>query len=104
MRIWVLMLACGAVTFLIRLSFIAAEGRVSLPGWFRELLPFVPIAALTALVVPELVLVSGQLSVGFDNPRWWSGLVAVAVAAIWRNTLATIAAGFGAFYLLRALG
>ncbi len=104
MTLWGLMLACGVLTFLIRLSFIAAEGRVNLPGWFRDLLPFVPIAALTALVTPDLLLVGGALAWGADNPRWWSGLVAVAVAARWRSPLATIGAGFAAFYLLRALG
>jgi len=97
-----LWIACGLVTFLIRWSFIALEGHYRPPEWFVRWLPFVPIAALTALVAPELLLVTGKLQVE-DNPRLWAGLVAVAVAARWRNTLLTIASGFVALGLLRWL-
>lgn len=101
MTLWALMAACGVVTFLIRYSFIAAEGHFEPPGWFVRLLPFVPVAALTALTVPELLLVDGALALGHDNPRFWAGLAAVAIAAAWRNTLLTIGGGFAVFFLLR---
>ncbi len=101
MSLWALMLVCGLVTFLIRYSFIAAEGHYEPPGWFVRLLPFVPVAALTALTVPELLLVDGAIALGRDNPRFWAGLVAVAIAAAWRNTLLTIGGGFAVFFLLR---
>ncbi|MFN4148058.1 MAG: AzlD domain-containing protein [Rhodocyclaceae bacterium] len=64
---------------------------------------FVPIAALTAIVTPELLLIAGKLDIGSDNPRFWAGLLAIGVAARWRNTLLTIASGFAAFWLLRWL-
>lgn len=96
-----LWLACGLLTFAIRLSFIALEGRYRPPSWFVRWLPFVPIAALTALTVPELLLVAGKLDLGAENPRFWAGLVSIAVAARWRNTLLTIASGFAVLALLR---
>jgi branched-subunit amino acid transport protein len=96
-----LWLACGLLTFAIRLSFIALEGRYRPPSWFVRWLPFVPIAALTALTAPELLLVAGKLDLSAENPRFWAGLVAIAVAARWRNTLLTIASGFAALFLLR---
>lgn len=96
-----LWLICGLVTFAIRYSFIALEGHVRPPAWFVRWLPFVPIAALSALTVPELLLVAGQPVLGADNPRLWAGLIAIAVAARWRNTLLTITSGFAAFWLLR---
>ena len=94
---------CGAITFAIRYSFIAAEGHFQPPGWFHRLLPFVPIAALTALTAPELLLVQGEIVLGSANPRLWAGLVAIIVAAVWRNTLLTIGCGFLAFFLLQRL-
>jgi branched-subunit amino acid transport protein len=99
-----LWLACGVLTFLIRLSFIALEGRYRPPSWFVRWLPFVPIAALTALTVPDLLLVAGKLDIGADNPRFWAGLVAIFVAARWRNTLLTIASGFIALFTLKLIG
>ena len=98
--LWV---TCGLITFAIRYSFIALEGYYQPPGWFIRWLPFVPIAALTAITVPELLLVTGQLDLGLGNPRFWAGLVAILVAAIWKNTLLTIGSGFLAFWLLQWL-
>lgn len=101
MNIWGLMAMCGAITFAIRYSFIAAEGHYRPPTWFVRLLPFVPVAALTALVAPELVLADGVVAIGGGNPRFWAGLVAVVVAARWKNTLLTIASGFVALHVLQ---
>ncbi|MCK9382400.1 MAG: AzlD domain-containing protein [Sulfuritalea sp.] len=101
MNLWWLMLVCGVITFAIRYSFIAAEGHYQPPTWFRRLLPFVPIAALMALTAPELLLVHGEIVLGGSNPRLWAGLVAIIVAALWRNTLLTIGCGFLALYLLQ---
>lgn len=101
MSLWWLMLVCGVVTFCIRYSFIAAEGHYQPPAWFSRLLPFVPIAALTALVTPDLLLVHGEVVLGSGNSRLWAGFVAIIVAAIWRNTLMTIGCGFAALLLLQ---
>ena len=101
MNIWWLMLVSGVVTFLIRYSFIAAEGHYQPPAWFRRLLPFVPIAALTALTAPELLLLQGEIVLGAGNARLWAGIVAIVVAAVWRNTLLTIGVGFLALFLIQ---
>jgi len=103
MNLWWLMLACGAITFGIRYSFIAAEGHYQPPSWFRRLLPFVPIAALTAIVVPELLLVQGEVILGGGNYRLWAGLIAILVASVWRNTLLTIGSGFVALFVLQRI-
>jgi branched-subunit amino acid transport protein len=102
MNWWPLWIACGLITFAIRYSFIALEGHVRPPDWFIRWLPFVPIAALTAITTPELLLVAGRLTLS-DNPKLWAGLLAIAVAAVWRNTLLTIVSGFIALGLLRWL-
>jgi branched-subunit amino acid transport protein len=93
----------GLLTFVTRLSFIGLAGRHRLPPWFVALLPCVPVAALTALIAPDLLLVAGNLSMGTDNPRFWAGLVAIAVAAWRRSVLLTIGSGFVALWMLRFL-
>lgn len=100
--LWLLIFGAGLITFLTRLSFIAAEGHYTPPSWFRRWMVFVPVAALTALTVPDLVFSRGELVIGTENRRLWAGLVAVVVAARWRNTLLTIASGFLALWLQRA--
>lgn len=102
MTFFLVMVACGLATFLTRLSFIAAEGRLAPPAWFRDALPFVPVAALTALIVPDLVLQGGHLHLA-GNPRLYAGGVAIAVAWRFRNATLTIAVGFITLFTLNAL-
>ena len=103
MNLWFVFIAAGLITFATRLSFIAMSGRYRPPSWFVAMLPFVPIAALTALVAPDLLLVAGKFSVGLDNPRFWAGLIAIGVAAWKKNVLLTIGCGFAALWLLQRL-
>lgn len=100
MSLWLVMIACGVVTFLTRLSFIAAEGRYAVPAWFRAMLPFVPVATLTALVAPALLRPEGRWIGSPLEPRFVAGAIAVVVAAVSRNVLLTICVGFGVFVVL----
>jgi branched-subunit amino acid transport protein len=100
MSFWTVLLAGGVITFATRLSFIAAEGRYAVPGWFREMLPWVPIATLTAIVAPELARPGGAWDLSLGNERLVAGAVAIAVAAATRHVLLTIAAGFAVLLLL----
>ncbi len=100
MSLWLTMLAAGLATFLIRYSFIGAAGRVTPPAWFRRMLRFVPIAALTALIWPDLLLEAGG-HLDFASPRLIGGLIAAAVAWTTRNIFFTIAAGMLALWCLQ---
>ncbi|TMS56474.1 AzlD domain-containing protein [Imbroritus primus] len=93
----------GAATSLTRLSFIALEGKLRLPAWFRHALQFVPAAILTALITPDLLLRNGALALGFDNHRLLAAIVAVVVAAWSRSVGLTIAIGMGVLILLEML-
>ena len=97
MNIWIAMIAAGLLTYFTRLSFIAAEGRLAVPAWFRAMLPFVPVATLTALVAPELARPGGAWDLSLRSPRLVAGAVAVLVAALSRSVLLTLIAGFAAF-------
>jgi len=103
MSLWVVMAAGGAFTFLTRLSFIAAEGRLALPRWFHAMLPFVPVATLTALIAPEVLRPGGTWEQSPLSPRIVAGAVAVLVAARTRNVLLTIVLGFAAYLALAAM-
>lgn len=101
MSFWLVMLAGGLVTFLTRVSFIAAEGRFAVPAWFRATLPYVPIATLTAIIAPALVRTEGRWDLSPGNAQLVAGAVAIAVAAWRRNVLLTIVVGFAVFLGLR---
>ena len=101
MNLWLTMLLAGAATFAIRLSFIGAAGRIAASAWFRRMLRFVPIAALTALVWPDLLIAGGQLS--FGEPRLLAGIIAALVAWKTHSVSLTICTGMLALWLIQWL-
>ncbi|WP_019447038.1 AzlD domain-containing protein [Cupriavidus sp. BIS7] len=100
--LWVF-IGAGLATFLIRLSFIAVEGRVRLPAWFRTALQFVPAAMLSALIAPDLLMRDGAVYLSPYNTRLIAGLVAIAIAARTRSVGWTIAGGMATLIALETL-
>ena len=100
-NLWLTILACGVVTFLIRLSFIAIHGRVSMPRWFTLALTFVPVAVLSAITLPEILIQNEAMNLSLWNPKLWAGILAVLVAWRTRNVLLTIAVGMGTLWVLQ---
>jgi branched-subunit amino acid transport protein len=86
-----------------RFSFIALLERWQAPLIVQRALRFVPIAVLTAIIIPELVLHNNTLDLRPENPRLLAGLVAILVAWKTSNVLITIVVGMAAFWLLQLL-
>lgn len=96
----ILGLAC--VTVVARSFFFISSKPWSLPHWAERGLQYAPIAALAAVVLPEVVMTPEQLVHVLDARLF--GAVAGAVAFFWRrDVLATIVAGM-AVYLPLHLG
>jgi len=104
MSAWIVVLAAGVVTFATRLSFITLLSSAQVPDWFARALRHVPVAVLTAIVFPELLMRDGTLAIGADNSRLIAGAVAIALAWTTKKTLPTIAAGMFLLWGLEAIG
>jgi len=100
--LWLTILGAGAVTFALRLSFIALLGRIRIPPSLGRALRFVPTAVLTALVVPLLFYEDGALEVSLGNERLLAGLVAALIAWRTRNVLLTLGGGMATLWILQA--
>ena len=104
LTIWLLIFAVGAVTYTARLSFIALFARRDMPPLLAEALKHVPVAMLTAIVVPAVVFIpAGVLRIDFGNPKLIAALVAGAVAWWTRSAVTTIVVGMCTLWLLRYL-
>ena len=101
MKVWIVLLLGGLITFGIRFSLIYLFGRFHIPETMRKALHYVPPAVLSAIVFPDLFLHSGNLNMSFDNSRLLAGLAAMVVAWFTRNTLITIIAGMIVLFLLQ---
>lgn len=94
----------AAVTLLIRYPMMALVSRVTLPEALIRALRFVPVAVLTAIIVPAVVVPeTGPQGIAFSNAYLWAGLISVGIAWRTRNLLATIVLGMAIFFIWRAL-
>src|SRR5215472_4159309 len=81
LTIWLLILSVGVITYAARLSFIAFFARRAMPAWLAEALKHVPVAMITAIIVPSIAFVSpGELRLDPGNAKLVAALVAGAVA------------------------
>ena len=105
--LWTLLVIVGltAVTVLTRSFFHLSSKDWSLPRWAERGLQYAPIAALAAVIAPELFMQQGQLLQTWQDARWMAALVA-ALVFFWRkDVLLTIVVGMAVFLPLRlALG
>ncbi len=101
MSTWIIIIAGGILTFLIRLSFIAIFGKKEMPALLRRGLRFVPPAVLSAIIFQQVFYSSSQINLSPTNPRLLASLVAVLVAWRTRNTFIVILAGMIAILLLQ---
>jgi branched-subunit amino acid transport protein len=99
-EIWVVMLSIGVLTFLTRLSFIYLHEKWQPPEVVTRALRFVPVAALTAIFVPEMALQNGELVLSLENIRLVAGIIAILVAWRTKSALWTIGLGMLSFWAL----
>ena len=103
MNIWITIIIAGLLTFATRLSFIFLLDRIKVPDWFRRGLRFVPVAVLSAIILPELTSPNNTLFLSWRNPELLAGLVAILVAWKTKNVLLTILAGMVALVIIQLL-
>lgn len=104
MNVWLVIIGMGAITVALRLSLIVFLRELTLPPLVRRALNYVPVAVLSAIIVPEVLLPGGALDVSVGNARLPAALVAVVVASRTRNVLWTIAAGMAVVWGLGLWG
>ena len=101
MNIWLIMLIVGLLTFGIRISFIVILDRWQPPKVVERALRFVPVAVLSAIIAPELILPGGTLDISLGNLRLLAGLVAIIVAWQTKNIIWTIIVGMSILLMLQ---
>ena len=97
--IWTVITIVGlaVVTVVTRSFFFFSDKPWRLPAWAERGLNYAPIAALAAVVVPEIVMTQGELISTFKDAR----LYAVAAGALWfywrKGVLGTIVLGMAVY-------
>lgn len=93
--------ALVGVSVLSRCFFFLSERKLELPHWAQRGLQYAPIAALSAVIAPEVVMSQGQLIHTLEDARLF-GVAAGAAYYFWRrgaghSVLGTIVAGMAVY-------
>lgn len=91
------------VTFGIRFVLYARAHRIQLPVWLEESLAYVPVAVLTAIIMPMILMPHKQLDFSWHNPWFLGGLAAFIIGLIFKKPLLTIAVGVAIFFISQFL-
>ena len=91
------------ITVITRSLFFISSKPWQLPNWAERGLNYAPIAALAAVIVPEIVMTQGQLIMTFKDARLFAAAAGLAWYYWRRGLLGTIVAGM-AVYLPLHLG
>jgi len=89
------------ITVVTRGFFLLSEREWPLPPWVARGLRYAPLAALAAIVAPEVLLTDGALAGDWKDPRLFA--VAAGTAYFWwrRGILGTIVVGTGVMLALK---
>ncbi len=79
------------VTFGIRYIMLPISGRFQFPPLFERALKYVPPAVLSAIIVPSILMPTGEsINFSLDNPYIIGAAAACTVGWIYKNLLLTI--------------
>lgn len=89
----VAILGLAIITVATRGFFLYPERELPLPPWLKQGLRYAPLAALAAVVAPEIVMQQGHLITTFKDARLYAVLAATAYFFWRRGILGTIVTG-----------
>ena len=97
----VTILGLALITVLTRSFFLFSSRELVLPDWVQRGLRYAPLAALAAVVVPEVVMTQGHLISTWQDARLFAVVAATAYFFWKRGILGTIVCGMAVLVPLK---
>ena len=101
---WTTLVAIAGLTvvsIVTRGFFLIPERELPIPAWLREALRYAPLAALAAVLLPEIAMTDGHLVHTWRDPRLYATATGVLVFVTTRSLLGTILAGTAVLLAMR---
>jgi branched-subunit amino acid transport protein len=89
------------ITVVTRSFFFISDRELPVPAWVQQGLRYAPLAALAAVVLPEIVMTQGQLIDTWRDPRLFAAAAALAYFFWRRGILGTILTGMAVLLALK---
>lgn len=103
LQVWLSIAGITLATIVARSALQLAGARLRLPPRVESALRYAPACALTAIIVPDLLLADGALRLDLTNAKLLAGIASIAIFALTRSTIGTIFGGMAAFWVARML-
>lgn len=100
---WLAIIGVSLTTIITRGSFVVFGSRLQLHRTVEDALRYAPAAALSALVLPDLLLRHGHVDFSLQNQRLIAALIAALVMWRFRSMIWTIVVGMSVATALRLL-
>ncbi len=97
-------IGCALVTAIPRVFPLMYLSTEDLPKSMLHWLSFVPVAVMSALLIPDLVIQDGNLNISFHNTYFISAFPAALVAWRTKSFFGTIACAMATVAFLRYIG
>ena len=91
------------ITAVTRAFFMLSERELVLPRWVQRGLRYAPLAALAAVIAPEILMDQGQLVASLRDARLYAAAAAAAYYFWQRGILGTILTGMAVLVPLKLL-
>ena len=101
MEIVITTIGMALIALACRAFFLVSDQDLPMPNWLREGLHYAPVAALAAVVAPELVMTQGHLIDTWRDARIFGAVAGLAFYAWRRSLFGTIVCGTGVMLVLR---
>ncbi|RYX96866.1 MAG: AzlD domain-containing protein [Comamonadaceae bacterium] len=93
----VTILGMAVVTVVTRSFFFISEKQMTLPPWAQRGLQYAPIAALAAVIVPEIVMTQGHLIQTWKDARLFASAAGFAWFYWRKGVLGTLLSGMAVY-------
>ena len=104
MSITYLIIGMIVVTFISRSFFILLGNRIKISDWALEAIRYAPLAALIAILAPEIFLPLGASSIAEFNlrlPNIWGGIAAMIAFYFSKRMIPTLVIGMAVYTAAR---
>ena len=88
------------VTFIPRMLPLTILSKLKLPRVIIDILDYVPVAILGALLLPTLLIIDGQIDISFNNHFLLAGIITTIVSIFTKKLVVIVLAGIFAMFLL----
>ncbi len=102
-RIYTFTANIGIVTHLTRVGLLVYAQKVTLPNLVYRSLKYIPVAILTALIVPGILIPHGKLDLSPLNPYLGAGIITAGIVLATKNSILSILLGIVSLIFLKTL-